>query len=228
MATAEKVALVRSAQDEFGLAPALSALGLARSTWSYQPRRLSYEAKHKDLGKALLRLTERHPDYGYRRMTDELSEDVGRPVNSKVVRRLSKDLGLTQLRKPRAPRKSAIRRVIDDVGPRANLVLGRQDIGLYDVLFTDFTEIKYARGKAMLMPLLDADSKDVVGWSLGPTRCTQLALQAWARARRRLRSLGVGCSGVIVHHDRDSVYTSEEWRGGPQNSDSLLRWILPC
>jgi putative transposase len=211
MTTTEKTALVQSVRDEFGLSPALSALELARSTWSYQSNRLCYEEKHGDLRAPLLRLTRLHPGYGYRRMTDELSEEVGRRVNSKVVRRLSKALGLTQLRKPRAPRKSAIRRVIDDVGPRADLVRNLEEIGLYEVLFTDFTEIEYAHGKAHLMPLLDAHSKDIAGWALGSRRCTELALQAWGRARRRLRRLGITVSGLIIHHDRDPVYTSDSW-----------------
>jgi transposase InsO family protein len=206
-----KVGLVDGVRDEFGLAPALSALDLARSTWSYQAGRVSYAEKHADLRSSMLEIARKSPDYGYRRMTDELSEQVDRPVNSKVVRRLSQVLGLTQLRKPKAPRRSAIRRIIDEAGPHADLVPDLQEIGLYEVLFTDFTEIEYARGKAILMPLLDAHSKDVVGSALGPQRSTDLALLAWSRARRRLRRLGVPIDAMIIHHDRDSVYTSEAW-----------------
>jgi|GEM_PF-4352965 len=61
------------------------------------------------------------------------------------------------------------------------------------------------------MPRLDAHSKDVVGWALGAQRSTDPALPAWSRARRRLRRLGISIEGMIVHHDRDSVYTSEAW-----------------
>jgi putative transposase len=227
MTTTEKAALVHSVRNEYGLAPALSALELARSTWSYQSKRLSYEEKHGDLREPLLRLTEEHPDYGYRRMTDELSEDVDRRVNTKVVRRLSKALGLTHLRKPKSPRKSGIRRIIDNAGAHANLLQDLSGIGLYEVLFTDFTEIEYAHGKAHLMPLLDAHSKDVVGWALGARHCTELALRAWSRARGRLRRLGVALPGLIVHHDRDSVYTSDEWvRAIVVNGGARLSYAL--
>ena len=42
-------------------------------------------------------------------------------------------------------------------------------------------------------------------------RSTALALRAWVQARRRLRRLGVPVEGLIIHHDRDSVYTSDAW-----------------
>jgi transposase InsO family protein len=211
MSTAQKVRLITEVRAERGLAVALSALDLARSTWAYQAKRVSYQERHRDLVPLMHKVARQHPEYGYRRAVDELSERAGRRVNAKVVRRLGQVLGLTQLRKPKAPRKSAVRRTIDQMGERANLVRDLEQIGLYEVLFTDFTELYYARGKAYLMPLLDAHSKDVLGWELGRQRCREVALSAWAKARQRLHSLGFSPRGVIVHHDRDSVYTSDDW-----------------
>ena len=211
MTTKEKVALVERAEGEVGLRRALELVDLPRSTWFYQRHRVPYDVKHADLIKPLLAATMQSPDYGYRRMAPELSERKGRAVNEKVVRRLNSTLGLTQLRKPRSPKRSKIRETIQSVGRRANLVASLEEIDLYEVLYTDFTEIPYRHGKAVLMPVLDHHSKDVVGWSLGPTRNADLALQAWRRASDRLRRLGVDRSGIIVHSDQDSVYTSDVW-----------------
>jgi putative transposase len=211
MTTAEKVRLVAGAVKDYGLGPALTAVDLPRSTWFYQNRRLSYERRHADLAAVMLKVAEKSPEYGYRRMTTELGETLERPVNTKVVRRLAKSLGLTQLRKPSAPKKSAIRRTIDELGDRVNLVADLDEIGLYEVLYTDFTEIVYGGGKAWLMAIIDHESKDAVGWALGRSSNVDLALLAWRRARRRLRHLGIALRGLIMHHDRDSVYTSERW-----------------
>ena len=211
MTTAEKVAQVTRVVGEFVLQPALAAIGLPRSTWFYQQRRTSYEERHGALRSLMLKVASQSPEYGYRRMATELSERSDRPVNTKVVRRLAQSLGLTHLRKPRGPRKSAIRRTLDDLGKRANLVADLEEIDLYQVLYTDFTEVVYGAGKAWLIPLLDHDSKDVVGWAMGPSANRELALLAWSRARRRLRTLGVNLREVIVHHDRDAVFTSEQW-----------------
>lgn len=211
MSISEKAALVATVVDEFGLAASLSVVDLARSTWFYQKKRIPYEQRHAEVASLMQRVVVRSPDYGYRRVTPEASETLGRPVNEKVVRRLAQVLGLVQLRKPKAPKKSAIRRTIDEVGSRANIVASLEEIDLFEVLYTDFTELRYGNGKAWLMPILDHLSKDVLGWSLGERADTTLALKAWKMARRRLRSLDIPIQGVIMHHDRDSVYTSEKW-----------------
>ena len=211
MTALRKTEFVRETEGEFGLRAALSALDLSRSTWYYQSHRQSYEEKHRTLKRPLFSIAQTFPEYGYRRSSDELSDRLGRPINSKVVRRLARIWGLTQLRRPRPPRASAIRRTIEEAGERANLLLDLDDIALFEVLFTDFTEIIYAGGKAWLMPILDCRSKLVPGYALGRRRSRALALEAWRRARRRLRSLGVSSDGIIMHHDRDPVYTSDAW-----------------
>ena len=166
MTSREKTGHVEVAKKEIGLGAALELLDLPRSTWFYQQHRSSYVEKHADLVGPLMKATADHPDFGYRRMATELGERVDRPVNQKVIRRLNKALSLTPLRKPAAPRKSAIRRVIQDAGSKADLIRDREEIDLYEVLCTDFTEIPYAAGKAVLMPILDYHSKDIVGWAL--------------------------------------------------------------
>jgi hypothetical protein len=84
LSTAAKVQLVEQIQDVAGLAPALRALELARSTWYYRvqhPR--PYEERHAALRSPLERIARAHPDYGYRRTTTELSEQLDRPINRK-------------------------------------------------------------------------------------------------------------------------------------------------
>jgi transposase InsO family protein len=49
------------------------------------------------------------------------------------------------------------------------------------------------------------------GWAVGQSRGTDLALQAWERAKETFRQMGISYTGMIVHHDRDSVYTGYEW-----------------
>lgn len=212
MTTAQKTALVRDIQARVGLGVALSVLELPRSTWYYQGGRRTYEDKHASLKAPMLRIASAFPEYGYRRSTDELSERVGHPVNHKVVQRLARIWGLSALRRPRSPRTSAVRRTIAAAGDRANLLLALDhEPRIFEVLATDFTELVYGGGKAWLMALVDSRSKLVVGHAVGQSRNRRMALEAWARARRTLRGFDVTIVGVIVHHDRDSVYTSDDW-----------------
>ena len=82
-----------------------------------------------------------------------------------------------------------------------------------EVLHTDFTALLYDRNnaKAYLMALIDHDSKLAVGWAVGRTNDSELALQAWERARAKLRRLGIKTRKVVVHHDQDGVYTGQKW-----------------
>jgi len=212
MTTSQKTALVRSVEQSVGLGVALSIVDLPRSTWYYQTGRQTYEAKHETLKAPLLKIAAAFPEYGYRRSTDELREHVGHQVNHKVVQKLARIWGLTPLRRPRAPRASAVRRTIVEVGERANLLLTLdRDARIFEVLVTDFTELVYGAGKAWLMPVLDKRSKLVVGHAVSRSRNRNTALEAWQKARRTLQRFNVGVEGVIVHHDRDSVYTSDDW-----------------
>lgn len=212
MSPSQKAALVRDAQRSVDLGIALSVVDLPRSTWYYQARRLSYEEKHASLKAPMLQIASAFPEYGYRRSKDELSERVGYPVNHKVVQKLTRIWGIAAVRRPRAPRTNVVRRTITAAGDRANLLLTLgHEPGLFEVLVTDFTELVYCGGKGWLMVIVDSRSKLAVGYAAGRSRNRALALQAWKRARRTLHSLNVVIAGIIVHHDRDSVFTSDDW-----------------
>ena len=130
-----KVALVSGAREAYGMAPSLGAAGLAHSTWYYHTRtRVTYAEKYAHLEAPLKANAEAHPEYGYR-------------VNRKVVERLHRLWDLP-LRRVRRPKPSAIRRAIDVAGPRANLLSRRRkaEIGPLEVIYTDFTELRYADG----------------------------------------------------------------------------------
>jgi transposase InsO family protein len=218
MSTQEKVAMVNEALPDFGLPVALNAFELARSTFYYHQKHVcAYEEKHSGLRKTLEEIARKHCEYGYRRTTTELKETYGQTVNKKVVQRLHGLWGLPLLRTITPPKPSAVRAAIEEIGSRANLVAGLTGIGPFEVCYTDFSEIVYAGGKAQLIPLIDHDTKVVLGWALGERATTALSLDAWKKAKAALAALGYPLAGLIVHHDRDSVFTSYRWL------DMLLR-----
>jgi len=106
-----------------------------------------------------------------------------------------------------------IRQVIVAAGDRANVVAQLDQIELFQVAYTDFTELPYAHGhkKAYLMPILGHHCKLVYGWAVGSQANTELALQAWRRAKQTFDRLGLAYQHLILHHDQDSVYTSHAW-----------------
>ncbi|HEC35780.1 MAG TPA: hypothetical protein ENI39_04505 [Anaerolineae bacterium] len=61
------------------------------------------------------------------------------------------------------------------------------------------------------MPIIGHTGKMAFGWAVGESGDTVLALQAWERAKETFRQLDILYAGMIMHHDRDSVYTGYEW-----------------
>jgi transposase InsO family protein len=214
MSTEEKVALVEGVWETYGLAPALAAVELPKSTWYYhRNEKVSYEEKYAHLLPALETIAQEHPEYGWPRVTVELREKHGHHVNHKVVQRLLRLWDLRLMRSTRRPKPGGVQRAIKAAGKRANLVAHIEDIEPFQVMYTDFTKLRFADGrqKGYLIPIIGHVSKMVYGWAVGETTDTALALKAWQRARGTLQRLGIRYAGMILHQDQDPVFTSYAW-----------------
>lgn len=214
MSTEEKVELVSSSWEEYGLATALAVVELPTSTWYYhQNEKVSYEEKYAHLRSVLEKIARKHPSYGIPRVTRELRDTHDIHINHKVVQKLLKRWDLSLVRNIRRPRPSLVQKTIKKAGKRANLVAQRDTIELFEVAYTAYKELRYANGtqKAFLMPIIGHVSKLAYGWAVGRRANTDLALQAWEHAKSTFQKLEIPVEGMIVHHDQDSVYTSHHW-----------------
>ncbi len=214
MSNEEKVALAETTKSDYGLPAVLAVLKLPRSTWYYHQKHVkAYTEKYAHLQELLEAIARENPAYGYRRTTEELKEAHCHKINHKVVQRLHQEWGLPLIRSIKPPKPSGIRQVITAAGDRINLVAKKDEIGLFEVAYTDFTELVYADGrrKAHLIPIIDHASKMVLGWAVGNRAVTELALRAWEYARETLIDYGVDVQDFILHHDQDPVFTGYRW-----------------
>lgn len=120
------------------------------------------------------------------------------------------------VRNTKRPNLSGIKKAIRSAGSEINLlrkVLGTREPKMVEVAVTDFSEIPYAGGtkKMQLMSIIDYTGKIVLGWALGESANTEIALKAWNMAKEMIRSLSYPVEGIIVHHDQDPVYTGYRW-----------------
>jgi len=123
-------------------------LELSKSSWYYAQRsKLSYEDKYRHLKAAFFSIARLHPEYGYRRVCSEL-KDRGYVINHKVVG-LHSCWNLSVIRHIKAPRRSFVKRVLEDAGDSINLVASLDRISDFEVFYTDFTEIIYCYGKSI-------------------------------------------------------------------------------
>jgi len=119
------------------------------------------------------------------------------------------------LRSIRPPKPSGVREAIIAAGGRVNLVSQLKEIGLFEVAYTDFTELTFADGtkKAYLIAIIGHNCKMAWGWALGEVDDTDLALEAWKMAKTTFRKYSISYEGMIIHHDQGSVFTSHSWTG---------------
>jgi putative transposase len=216
MTTEQKVALVEMAWEVHGLNRVLAAVDLPKSSWYYHHKqKVSYEDKYAYLQPDLEEIARKHPEYGILRTTEELRDSYGYQVNHKVVQRLNQMWDLRLLRSTRRPKPSKVRQAIVKAGERANLVAQLEEIRLFQVAYTDFTELLYANGqrKAHLIAIIGHVCKMAYGWALseGPDAVT--ALRAWVRAKESFQQLAIPYEGMILHHDQGSAFISYAWTG---------------
>jgi putative transposase len=99
MSTEQKVALVKEAQQTYGLNRALAVIGLPKSTWYYhQKQKVAYQDKYADLLPILDEIARKHPEYGVPRIMPELREEYAVGTNHKVIERLLRIWDLVILR----------------------------------------------------------------------------------------------------------------------------------
>jgi putative transposase len=187
-------------------------LDLGKGVWYCTQKKQPYEEKYAHLREPLFEIARSHPEYGYRRTAAEL-RDRGHSVNRKVVEKLHRCWDLSLVRRTKEAGENPIRTIVKEAGASINLLAGRQDIGEFEVFYTDFTEIRYQQGmaKAYLMPIVDHTSKLVAGHAVGNHANTELALKAWKACIEMLGKLGITAEGCIVHHDQDGVYLGYRW-----------------
>lgn len=102
MSTAEKVELVAAVWETYGLASALAAVALPKSSWYYhRGHKVVYEEKYAHLRPILGEIARKHPSYGIPRIVVELREIYAQVINHKVVQRLLPLWDLSLLRNVR-------------------------------------------------------------------------------------------------------------------------------
>ena len=153
-----------------------------------------------------------HPDYGYRRIKEDIKARTGIVVNHKRLRKLLSTYELDLPRHLPKRGKNPVLKLISEVGQDANLVQNRTVDPLY-VFCTDFTELRYCQGqkKAWLMAFLDIQTRWIAGFGVGAHRNRALAIYCLDQLQNNLSCLDRGLSDILIHHDRDSVYTSYDW-----------------
>ena len=204
-----KRALIEPGHPELSIAHQCELLGLARSSYYYEPVPESEENLR------LLRLLDeqytRTPFYGTRKMTAWLHTQ-GYSVDRKRVRRLLRMMGLEAIYpKPRIS-------VPGTVEQRYPYLLRGMTISRCNQVWScDITYIRLARGFIYLMAVIDWFSRYVLSWEISITLDTSFCLEALDQALRV-------ATPEIFNTDQGVQFTSADFTNRLKAADVRISW----
>lgn len=161
--------------------------------------------RHMDLRHEIQSIALEYSYYGWRRVQLELDRR-GWIVNHKLVRRIMREDNLLCLRRRKFVITTDSRHKLP-VYP--NLARDMKLTGINQLWVADITYIRLETEFVYLAVVLDAYSRKVVGWSLGPTLEATLAVQALQMAIDERRPP----AGLVHHSDRGVQYASLDYTG---------------
>ena len=178
-------------------------MGIKRSTLYYK-RKINIHKKQKELRirKKIEDISREHPYYGYRRITAQLRRDK-LIVNHKKVLKIMKKMGI-QGRIKRKYIATTNSRHNNKIYP--NLIKDKEITGINQVWCADITYIRILNGFVYLSAIIDIYSRKIVGYAIGKTLSSKLAITAlnMAIATRNTDNL-------IHHSDRGIQYTCKDY-----------------
>jgi len=189
--------LIKSLPEELSIRRGCQLLGINRSTLYYEEEPANIQ--DIDILNMIREVWEKHPYYGYRRITKELRGTYKLDVNRKRVYRLMV-LGEVKALFP-GPNTS-----------RRNKLHAVHPYLLRDMVIThpnqawmvDITYLRMSDGFVYLVALIDVYSRYVVGWSLSNTLETEFCIDALKMG------LETG-DPAIINSDQGSQFTSDSW-----------------
>jgi putative transposase len=203
-------ALIETEHPELSVTRQCELLGLARSSFYYQPAVVS--AEQLALMRDLDRLYTRWPFYGSRRLAWALRRQ-GHEVGRKRVQSLMRTMGLEAIYpKPRLSAGAAAAQKYP------YLLRGLRIERPNQVWAVDITYVPLAAGFLYLVALLDWFSRYVLAWRLSNTLETAFCLEALEEA---LSQYGVP---EIHNNDQGVQFTSAEYVGRVQAAGAQVSW----
>jgi putative transposase len=178
-------------------------MDIKRSTLYYQPKgNLDKKIKETNIKKKIEDISHEHPYYGYRRITASLRRD-NVIVNHKKVLKMMKELGIQGRIK---------RKYITTTNSKhhnriySNLIKDKELTCINQVWCADITYIRILNGFVYLAAIIDIYSRKIVGYAIGRTLSSELAITAlnMAIATRNTDNL-------IHHSDQGIQYTCKDY-----------------
>lgn len=138
----------------------------------------------------------------------------GITVGKRRLARIMREHGWLHERKRRP---KGLTKATTEVQEAENII--KQDFSAtepFQKLLTDITQIPCLDGKLYISPIMDCFNGEILSLFMRRNMCKELCIDTFKAANKRY-----GLNGTIVHSDRGSQYTSEEFRAELHNNNVI-------
>lgn len=169
--------------------------------------------KYKHLKKYIKKIIDENSFYGVKRVKAALELEynitVGRDTLGKLLKLWELDLG----RKVKKSKKSFIRKTLEKIGGKSNILIRTNVNSIFKSITSDITEIRYKAGKVYLCVHKDVYGQMVYGSCISRNMDKELVLSSFREATEYINKY---CSEedfreIIWHQDQGSQYTSYDY-----------------
>ena len=178
-------------------------MGIKRSTLYYRSKdKLDKKIKEAGIKDKIATISREHPYYGYRRITAQLRRNKV-IVNHKKVLKMMQEMGI----QGRIKRKYIITTNSKHNNKiYSNLIKDKELTSINQVWCADITYIRILNGFVYLAAIIDIYSRKIVGYAIGRTLSSELAITALNRAIATRNT-----KDLIHHSDQRIQYTCKDY-----------------
>ena len=169
-------------------------------------------AKYAKIKRYVEKIIERNSAYGIRRIKTALFEDCQLTIGRDALAKLLPLWGLSLNRKVRKSQPSLIKKILQKLAGRTNLLIRSHITQPLEAITSDITEFVYQTGKCYLCIHKDVYGQMVYGFTVSETMTTSLVTGSFNQAIKNIKKLIKQIpKRLLVHQDQGSQYTSYDY-----------------
>jgi len=226
-----KFAREQVASGTFSITRICKLCGLSKNTY--------YNHKHPDgrftdkfehIKIRVKKIIAKNSAYGVKRIKQALLDDYSLEIGRDALGRLLKLWSLGLKRKLRKSKKSVIKKILESLSDRVNLLIRTKIENPFQAITSDITEIIYNHGKskAYLAVHKDCLGQMVYGYEIGETMEAKLVVSSFKKAITKIKKLIKKIPNeFLCHQDQGSQYTSYEYVEEVLKNKIVLSYSTP-
>lgn len=226
-----KFAREQVANGTFSITRICKLCGLSKNTY--------YNHKHPDerftdkfeyIKIKVKKIIAKNSAYGVKRIKQALLDDYSLEIGRDALGRLLKLWSLGLKRKLRKSKKSVIKKILESLSDRVNLLIRTKIENPFQAITSDITEIIYNHGKskAYLAVHKDCLGQMVYGYEIGETMEAKLVVSSFKKAIKKIKKLIKKVPNkFLCHQDQGSQYTGYEYVDEVLKNKIILSYSTP-